>query len=233
MGFGPARDSRRTEAFSDGVFSVAITVLVFDLLPIAKTGITRHELLAAWPQYASYVVSFLTIGIIWLNHHSMMARMRKVDRAVLVLNLFMLMTVVAIPFPTVLVADNIGPGAPEASAKLATVVYGLVMIAMSIGFSAMWVYLSTHPQFIELPLRSPLQAWLRFSAGLVGYVAATLIAGFVSPVASLAIYGLIAVYYLFENLPDADPDGVAEGGEGAADAVEEAEGATGARNSSK
>ncbi len=199
---------------------MAITVLVFNLLPIAKAGIHLRELLDAWPQYVSYVVSFLTIGIVWLNHHSMLSRLYKVDRAMLVLNLFMLMAVVAIPFPTVLVADNLGPGSSESSARLATVVYGLVMIAMSIGFSGMWVYLSTHQQLIAQPLRSPLQAWIRFSAGLVGYVAATLVA-LVSPGASLAIYGLIAVYYLFENLPDSDAEeaegegGEGEGGEGA------------------
>ncbi len=214
MGVGPALDSRRTEAFSDGVFAVAITVLVFNLLPIAKPGLHLRELLDAWPQYVSYVVSFLTIGIVWLNHHSMLSRLHKVDRAMLVLNLFMLMAVVAIPFPTVLVADNLGPGSSESGARLATVVYGLVMIAMSIGFSGMWVYLSTHQHLIAEPLRSPLQAWIRFSAGLVGYVAATLIAAYVSPEASLAIYGLIAVYYLFENLPDADADAGTDDGEG-------------------
>lgn len=216
MGVGPPRDTRRTEAFSDGVFAVAITVLVFNLLPIAKPGLTLEELLHAWPQYVSYVVSFLTIGIVWLNHHSMLARLHKVDRALLVLNLFMLMTVVAIPFPTVLVADNLA-GAQGSNPELATMVYGVVMIAMSIGFSGMWVYLSTHQHLIAEPLRSPLQAWIRFSSGLLGYVAATLIA-LVSPGASLAIYGLIAVYYLFENLPDADDEGdeAAEGRTGSA-----------------
>lgn len=216
MGLGPPLDSRRTEAFSDGVFAVAITVLVFNLLPIAKPGIKLHDLLGGWPQYVSYVVSFLTIGIVWLNHHSMLSRLRKVDRAVLVLNLLMLMAVVVIPFPTVLVADNLGgPGSTESGAKVATVVYGLVMIAMSIGFSGLWVYLSTHQELIGQPLRSPVKAWVRFSGGLLGYVAATLIA-LVSPPVSLAIYGLIAVYYLFENLPDpeaeADPGGAGDAG---------------------
>ena len=221
MGLGPPLDSRRTEAFSDGVFAVAITVLVFNLLPIAKPGIQWQDLLAAWPQYVSYVVSFLTIGIVWLNHHSMLSRLHKVNRAVLVLNLIMLMAVVVIPFPTVLVADNLGSG--SSSASVATVVYGLVMIAMSIGFSGMWVYLSTHQELIGQPLRSPFQAWVRFSGGLLGYVAATLVA-LVSPPVSLAIYGLIAVYYLFENLPELeaepeeDPGGAGGAGDGSGSA---------------
>jgi uncharacterized membrane protein len=202
-------ETRRAESFSDGVFAVAITVLIFNLLPIARPGISARELLHAWPQYAAYVVSFLTIGIVWLNHHSMLSRLSRVDRTFLSLNLLMLMSVVAIPFPTALVADNLGRGSPTDGARVATVVYGLVMIVMSVTFSGMWVYLSGHRgALIARPLRSPLQAWVRFSAGLAGYVAATLVAAFVSPPASLAIYGVIAVYYLFENLPDeAQADG--------------------------
>src|ERR1700683_1630084 len=199
-------ETRRTESFSDGVFAVAITVLIFNLLPIAKAGISAGELLRAWPQYVAYVVSFLTIGIVWLNHHSMFSRLSRVDRPLLALNLFLLMTVVAIPFPTALVADNLGPGSSSSGAKVATVVYGLVMIVMSITFSGMWVYLSSHHgELVAKPLRTPLQSWVRFSAGLAGYVAATLIAAFVSSVVSLAIYGVIAVYYLFENLPEEKP----------------------------
>jgi uncharacterized membrane protein len=213
-------EPRRAESFSDGVFAVAITVLVFNLLPIAKAGIDLRALLHAWPQYAGYVVSFLTIGIVWLNHHSMLSRLKRVDRVTLVLNAFLLMTVVAVPFPTVLVADNLGAGSSASSARLATVVYGLVMIAMSIAFSSIWLYVSLHQDTLAATtIRTPLQGWVRFSAGLAGYVAATLVAGFVSPGASLAIYGLIAVYYLFENLPASarDPAERAEPAEPAED----------------
>jgi uncharacterized membrane protein len=219
-------DTRRAESFSDGVFAVAITVLVFNLLPIAKAGITLKDLLDAWPRYAGYVVSFLTIGIVWLNHHSMFARLRRVNRPLLAINLGLLITVVAIPFTTALAAANLAPGSSASGARLATVVYGLVMIAMSIAFSGLWVYLSVHrTDLIATPLRSPLQGWMRFSAGLVGYIAATLIAAFVSPGASLAIYGVIAVYYLFENLPDQSAPDDGEAGDSAeADAGDEAAG---------
>ena len=64
-------DTRRTEAFSDGVFAVAITVLVFGLLPIGGGNHVAQEEFSAWPRYAAYVVSFLTIGIMWLNHHAL------------------------------------------------------------------------------------------------------------------------------------------------------------------
>ncbi len=143
-------DSRRAESFSDGVFAVAITVLVFNLLPIADktvnppdgTGLTFHTLWTLhWPAYLAYLVSFLTIGIMWLNHHTMLSAVTRVNRAVLVLNLFLLMGVVAIPFPTALVADHLdGSGA----GRVAAVSYGLVMIAISIGYASTWIYLAAH-----------------------------------------------------------------------------------------
>jgi uncharacterized membrane protein len=204
-------DSRRAESFSDGVFAVAITVLVFDLLPIARAGITGKDLWQhAWPQYAGYAVSFLTIGIMWLNHHTVLSHVRKVDRVTLVLNLVLLMTVVAVPFPTALVADNLRSGA-VAAAKLATVTYGIVMIVMSAAFSALWAYLSSHAERLGgTPTAASVQVWVRFSAGGVGYVVAVFAAAFYKPAVALAIYGAVAVYYMFEHLPD--PSSSAAGG---------------------
>jgi hypothetical protein len=87
------------------------------------------------------------------------------------------------------------------------------MIFMSITFSSMWVYLSAHHErLVARPLRTPLQAWIRFSAGLVAYVAATLVAAFISPGLALVIYGAIGVYYLFENLPS-EPEAPGSGDE--------------------
>jgi uncharacterized membrane protein len=199
-------DTRRMEAFSDGVFAVAITVLVFNLLPIGahpKTppGLTANDLVGkdVWPQYAAYVVSFLTIGIMWMNHHTILSHVQWVDRRLLVLNLLLLLGVVAIPFPTALVAEHLQhPGG-----GLATVTYGLVMIFISLGFDGVSVYVATHGE--KLGTVVPREAMLRslpgFTAGLAAYIAATLIAAFASPVAALGIYGALAVYYLFEHLP--------------------------------
>jgi uncharacterized membrane protein len=195
-------DSRRAESFSDGVFAVAITVLVFSLLDVGHGKISYRSLAAQWPQYAAYVVSFLSIGIMWLNHHTMLAHVIRVDRITLVLNTFLLMGVVAVPFPTMLVADHLGPHAPPGG-QAAAVVYGLVLIAISVGFSVMWQYLAAHQERLaNRSLRLPWQATVRFSAGLAGYVVATFVAAFVSPGVALAMYGLIAIYYLFEHLPD-------------------------------
>jgi len=196
-------DTRRAESFSDGVFAVAITVLVFNLLAIGHGALSYRLLLDAWPQYGAYVVSFLTIGIMWLNHHTMLSLVSRVDRTTLVLNTFLLMGVVAVPFPTALVADHLTAGSP-AGGQVAAVVYGLVLIAISIGFSGMWIYLATHQESLSgTAITMPRQATLRFSAGLIGYVVATLVAAFWSPGIALAIYALIAIYYLFEHLPGA------------------------------
>jgi uncharacterized membrane protein len=189
----------RAEAFSDGVFAVAITVLVFGLLPIGARTLNASVLLKAWPQYFAYVVSFLTIGIMWMNHHTILAHVGRVNRTLLVINLLLLMGIVAIPFPTALVAEHLQhPGG-----KYATVAYGLVMIAISAGFAALWVYVATHTAALgaALPPEALRSSIIGFNLGGAAYVAGTLIAWFVSAVAGMVIFGLLAVYYLFEHLP--------------------------------
>jgi uncharacterized membrane protein len=195
-------DTRRAESFSDGVFAVAITVLVFNLLAIDADGtpLSYHLLLHdSWPKYAAYAVGFLTIGIMWLNHHTMMAHVAKIDRTALVLNIFLLMAVVAMPFPTALVAENLTK--PDPAGRVAAVSYGVVSILISVGFALMWTYVSARQESLAVrPIRSA-RSTLRFTAGLAGYVVGTLVAALFSAYAALAIYALIAVYYLFEHLP--------------------------------
>ena len=200
----------RAEAFSDGVFAIAITLLVLGLL-LSGHGTLTSQLLAAWPRYFAYVVSFLTIGIMWMNHHTILAHVARVDRPLLVINLLLLMGIVAIPFPTALVANNLtGPGGSTAA-----VTYGLVMIAISLAFSGLWIYVVTHAAELgaTLPPEALRQSIPGFTGGLLAYVAATLIAAYVNAVAAVIIFGLLAVYYLFEHLPspeegaDSGPDG--------------------------
>jgi uncharacterized membrane protein len=187
----------RLEAFSDGVFAVAITVLVFGLRPTGG-GSLAHQLLHSWPQYFAYVVSFLTIGIMWMNHHTILAHVEQVNRPLLVLNLLLLLSVVAVPFPTALVAAHLqAPGG-----WAAVVTYGLVMIAMSAGFTGLWVYVATHAAALgaALPPEALRASIPGFTLGGAAYLAGTLIA-FVSPLAALIIFGALAVYYLFDHLP--------------------------------
>lgn len=199
-------DSRRAEAFSDGVFAIAITLLVLNLrLPAPAPGCKSVgcEFLAAWPSYFAYVVSFLTIGIMWMNHHTILGHVTRVDRPLLVLNLLLLMGVAAVPFPTEVVAAHlVHPGGAAAAFA-----YGLVMIAISAGFAGTWVYVVTHGDRLGAPL--PPDALRRsipgFTLGGVVYAAGTVIAAAGFPVPALIIYGLLAVYYLFEHLPSPEP----------------------------
>jgi uncharacterized membrane protein len=191
-------DTGRAEAFSDGVFAIAITLLVLDLR-LPGGGSLSSELLHAWPRYFAYLVSFLTIGIMWMNHHTLFSHVTRVDRPLLVLNLFLLMGVVAIPFPTTLVAEHLlGSGGGPAA-----VTYGLVMIAISAGFGGVWVYVVTHATRLGavLPPETLRQSVPGFTIGGAGYVAGTVVAAFGFPVAALIIYGALAVYYLFEHIP--------------------------------
>ena len=204
-------DSRRAEAFSDGVFAIAITLLVLSLM-LSGHGTLTSQLLAAWPRYFAYVVSFLSIGIMWMNHHTILAHVARVDRPLLVINLLLLMGIVVIPFPTALVASNLtGPGG-----KAAAVTYGLVMIAISLGFDGLWIYVTTHAAALgaTVPPEALRRSIPGFTGGLIAYVVATLIAAYISAVWALIIFGLLAVYYLFEHLPspaDESPSQAAPG----------------------
>jgi uncharacterized membrane protein len=200
-------DSRRAESFSDGVFAVAITVLVFNLLPIAvatNSHLSARTLGHYWPAYVAYLVSFLTIGIMWLNHHTMLSAVTRVNRAVLVLNLFLLLGVVAVPFPTALVADHLNDGS---AGRVAAVTYGLVMLLISAGYASTWIYLAAHQADLGARRKvvAPRLSTVRFTAGNGGYVAGTLVA-LAWPVGALIIFGLLAVYYLFEHLPTPDDE---------------------------
>ena len=109
-------DSARLEAFSDGVFAVAITLLALELaLPNPELHESLlHQLGDHWPSVAAYVVSFLTIGIIWVNHHALFRNIADVDRPLLFLNLLLLFFVVSIPFVTTMIADYLHHGGSDA-----------------------------------------------------------------------------------------------------------------------
>src|SRR5947208_9776517 len=100
MSASPHLSKGRIEAFSDGVIAIAITLLVLDIrVPEPGAGASlAHRLAQQWPSYAAYVVSFLTIGIIWINHSAMLRRLASVDHSVLFLNLMLLLTIGVLPF---------------------------------------------------------------------------------------------------------------------------------------
>ena len=95
----------RLEAFSDGIFAIAATLLVLEIGVSAKSLDLGHDLLHLWPSYLAYVTSFVTIGIIWINHHHTVSLFGRVDRTMLFLNNLLLLTIAFMPFPTKLVGD--------------------------------------------------------------------------------------------------------------------------------
>jgi uncharacterized membrane protein len=184
--------SNRVEAFSDGVFSIAATLLVLQLhVPTQAEGDFGHALLSQWPSYASYVVSFMTIGIIWVNHHTLFANVRRVDRPLLLINLLLLLSVSTIPFPTALLGRYIGEGEPS---HLAAAIYGIVMLSMSLSFTALWARVSRDAR-LDVARLNPRRPVLRSLAGLVAYTLGIALA-FVSAEASLVVYGSVAIFYL-------------------------------------
>ncbi len=190
----------RAEAFSDGVFAIAATLLVLELkVPHVEPGGLSEALLERWPSYATYVVSFLTIGIIWVNHHAVMDRIRTVNRPLLFLNLVFLMAVAAIPFPTALLADYLRAGHDE---RLASAIYGATMAMMGIAFGIIWFYAVLSGDLLHEridPARAR-RSLLIFAAGNPLYVLAIGVS-FWSAELALAIYALLALFYLFDVLP--------------------------------
>ena len=176
----------RAEAFSDGVFAVAATLLVFSIpTPNALVGL-RPALAAEWPSYAAYAVSFLTILVIWVNHHATLDSIRTLDRPLLFLNGFLLMTVAVIPFPTGLVARFLQAGHDQSTAAFA---YGVTMSAMALAFTLMNGYAKSRRLFT-----TPFSL-VGFSTGQLIYPLGTAIAIF-NYQAALAIYAATAVFYM-------------------------------------
>lgn len=200
-------ETGRTEAFSDGVLAVAITLLVLDLhVDATGHGSLAHQLGRTWPNFAAYLVSFLVIGVIWVNHHALFALIDRVDRVLLFENLMLLMFVTTLPFTTSTLAEFVREGGSDA--RVAVVLYGISNMGMAFGFTAMLSRMVHHGL-----LRNPVapatakRAVRRFGLGTIAYPAATA-AGLIWPPLMLMAIGLLAAYYMAEQtqiLPTADP----------------------------
>jgi uncharacterized membrane protein len=191
---GVDEGTTRLETFSDGVFAIAATLLVLELSVGNATGPKLgHALLELWPSYLAYVTSFLTIGIIWINHHYCVQTLARSDRTLLFLNLLLLLTVGFLPFPTKLVAQYLQqPG--EQSAVYA---YAATFVVMSIVYNSWWRYASSGRRLIreDVP-ESTVRAISRaFNPGVPMYVFVLLVA-VMSPLASVALTFAIAAFYL-------------------------------------
>jgi uncharacterized membrane protein len=194
--------SGRLEAFSDGVFAVAITLLALDLAVAGPGhGSLAHQLADQWPSFVAYVVSFFVIGITWVNHHALVDTFVKVDRYLLFLNLVLLMFVVAIPFATSTMATYLRNGGNDA--HIAAALYGAVLEGMAVSFGSIFVWsVRRDRRLVPLPEGAVRTAVLRFGLGTIAYLVAIAVA-FVSAPVSLLVIALVAVYYIFEQTPAA------------------------------
>ena len=191
----------RLEAFSDGVFAVAITLLVLDLNVPGGENLW-HQLKQEWPQFAAFFVSFWVIGIIWVNHHGLLDHLKRVDRPVLYLNLLVLMTVVFIPFSTALMADHLKSGADE---NVAALVYALAFLAMGMAFGLLWTYVTRHRASlgVELGDEQVRRTTVTFLIGNPFYLAAVIVS-FISPALVFIIIAAVAVYYMLAGMRSPD-----------------------------
>ncbi|MGI8712764.1 MAG: TMEM175 family protein [Solirubrobacteraceae bacterium] len=184
--------TNRLESFSDGVIAVAVTLLVLNIsTPGAHPGHSlAHALLTQWPEYAAYATSFLAIGIIWINHHAMINRLREADHTILLFNLLLLMTIAVLPFATDLLAKHLHD-------SVAAAIYSGAFLVMAMTFSLLnrqILIVRAHLMSEQIPLQGRQDLHRRAAFGLVPYAVATPLA-FVSPYITLVICAALAVFY--------------------------------------
>jgi uncharacterized membrane protein len=187
----------RLEAFADGVFAIAATLLIIDVgLPEHLDEPLSQELLHLWPQYFGYGISFLTIGIMWVNHHVVIRQLERVDRPFLFLNVGLLLCVAFVPFPTRILAEFVR----TADGNAAAVLYGITLTTTAVFFMSLWLYASRggrllHPHADPRMVSGITRSYL---PGAPTYATATLV-GFVSAELSAALFGLIAAFYMLSS----------------------------------
>jgi uncharacterized membrane protein len=186
-------DTGRLETFADGVFAIAITLLVLGIVPPPPDEDLGAALLEQWPEFAAYVVSFLTIGIMWVQHHRLFTLIRRSNSTFAMINVGFLMLIAFIPFPTDVLAQRIGSGVDAVGA---TLLYGGTMVGVAIMFNAIWRYASARDGHLLSTGASPGgRAEARgYRYGVPIYVAITLLA-FINPILSLGGFAAFAAYW--------------------------------------
>lgn len=193
-----AKETGRIEAFSDGVFAIAITLLVLDIKvpPHETTSDLLSALGAQWPHYLAYLTSFLMILIMWSNHHMMFRPIKRTDHVLLLLNGLLLMFVTLVPFPTSLVAEYLITGNANSNGTVATLVFGGLFFALAITFNLIWLYVSRNPTLLnpDINRNSVGDFTRRYRLGPLFYLLGFALA-FWQPVASVVVYLVLAIFY--------------------------------------
>jgi uncharacterized membrane protein len=187
-----SRDTMRLVAFSDGVFAITITLLILEIRPPTDEKHLLHGLLALWPSYLAYAVTFLFIGQVWANHHVMFDHIRAADRTVLLLNTVLLMVVAFLPFATSVLAGALRSGD---SRRTAVAFYGIAFCVTALTFNAVWQYACRHGLVSEA--LSPAGATAigrRFQLALA-WLATGALAGALLPVLGVAVIIAFNAFY--------------------------------------
>jgi uncharacterized membrane protein len=205
----------RLNTIVDGIFAIAMTLLVLDLPRPSLTRELVHDLEIEWDAYVAYVVSFATLGVVWLEHHGMMMAVRRTSRRFMEVTLLFLLFVALLPWPTALVAQFIEH---HSTARVVTVLYSTNMLFIALAMAGSWAYLSRRVALISPGLEVNFRASLpRTSIVCVPYLVAILVA-FFSPLASLFIDGAVVLYLAISSSPLERVEG---GSLGAAEAEED------------
>lgn len=189
------KETGRIEAFSDGVYAIAITLLVLDIkVPRELPESVRlgDALLHQWPAYLAFVTSFATIGIMWINHHRLFNLIKRADQVLLVLNSLLLLGVTFVPFPTALLAEYLG----DHDQTVAAMIYSGTFLVIALVFNVLWRYASYHNRLIDR--RSDPHAVeaisRQYAFGPLLYLATLALAWFSAPL-SLAANMLLALFF--------------------------------------
>jgi uncharacterized membrane protein len=187
-------ETARLETFSDGVFAIAATLLVLDVRLPPDGGVT-HGFLHIWPSYVAYALAFITIGIMWINHHNVFRQIDRVDRTFLTINVVFLMVIAFVPFPTRVLAEHL-----QHDARAAAFAYGLTMTVMAAMYGTLWFYAAIGRRLIAPDADQRMISGISrsFRPGVPFYALATLSA-LISSWLAVGLLSAIAVFYVLES----------------------------------
>ena len=202
----------RLETFSDGVFAIAATLLILNVDSQVPSDVADlgARLLHIWPSYLAYAVSFVTIGIMWMNHHTFMGQIERADRRFLMATIGLLMCIAFVPFPTRIVAEHVR----HEGAQDAALLYGFTLVTTAVMFNITWFYAARRGRLLRPDADPAIVSGITrtYLPGPWIYLTATLIA-FASPTGSVILFLVIAVVYVLESSIFGTSGGVAEVGD--------------------
>jgi uncharacterized membrane protein len=187
-------ETGRLETFSDGVIAIAITLLVLELpIPdVGEDGFWR-AFLHLWPSLIAYTISFLTIGVMWINHHTIFVHIARTNRIFMVLNTLLLMSIAFVPYPTKVMAAFLEEGKP---ARDAVILYGIALTACAICFNLLWNYARTRGHLLRRDADPVEVAGITRSylPGVPLYLS-TVVVAIINPLAAFVLHGAIVFFY--------------------------------------